>query len=69
MGRGDINVPEEIVVKKKWFQSWTLWTNIVGAVCLFLQTQFGFVVDPKIQGYILFILNVLLRFKTDSPII
>lgn len=53
---------------KKWYQSRTLWLNVVGAVAYFVQAQFGFVVPESIQIQLLAALNIALRFDTDEAI-
>lgn len=51
---------------KKWYKSRQLWLNFLAAVALFSQSQFGFVVSPEMQGYLLVILNALLRLDTTE---
>lgn len=53
---------------KKWFTSKTLWINVVAAFALFLQSQFGYVLDPVMQGYILAGVNFAIRFVTTKPV-
>ena len=54
---------------KAWYQSKTLWLNILAAGAGIVQTYTGFVVSPEVQGAILIILNVILRFVTKSEIV
>jgi len=54
---------------KKWFTSKTLWTNFFAAVALFAQSQFGYVIDPATQGYIIVVINFILRFLTNKGIL
>lgn len=53
---------------KRWYQSKTIWTNLLAAIAYFVQNQYGYVVAPEIQLVILALLNGLLRFQTDKPI-
>jgi len=53
---------------KPFYQSRTLWVNLLAAVALFTQQQYGYVIDPATQGLILTVLNMVLRFNTDSPV-
>lgn len=60
-------MPNTKPTKPIW-ASKTLWTQVV-AVCAYLvQEQFGYVLDPQAQVYILIAVNVLLRTVTDRPI-
>lgn len=54
---------------KKWWTSKTLWFNVVSAVAVFVQTQYGFVISPEIQGLIITGINAILRFVTKDPIV
>ena len=53
---------------KAWYQSRTLWLNVLAAVGGIVQTYTGFVISPELQGAVLIILNVILRFVTKSEI-
>lgn len=54
--------------KKPFWKSRTIWLNVLAAVALFVQQQFGYVFSVELQGLVLMILNLILRFQTDSPI-
>ena len=54
---------------KKWYLSRMLWANAIAGVAFFVQAQFGYVVDPVMQGYILAGINIILRFVTKDPIV
>lgn len=43
-------------------ESKTIWVNLVAALALFVQNQFGFVLTPEIQLLILSGINIILRF-------
>ena len=53
---------------KAWYQSKTLWLNILAAAAGVIQSFTGFVVSVEVQGAILIILNVILRLVTKSEI-
>ena len=54
---------------KAFWQSKTLWLNLLAAAAGVVQTYTGFVVSLEVQGAILIILNVILRFVTKSEIV
>ena len=54
---------------KKWYESKTFWANVVMAVALTVQSKYGFVVGPEIQGVLIAGINVLLRKLTKQPIV
>jgi len=60
-----INLPED---PKMWYESKTLWTNLIAAVAIIVQKYTHFVIDPMVQGAILMIVNVVLRAITNKPI-
>lgn len=51
---------------KSWYLSRTLWVNVLAAVALFLQNQYGFVMPPELQAGFLMALNVVLRVITKE---
>jgi len=51
---------------KKWYQSKTLWVNLVAAVCLFVENQYGYAISPELQAYALIAVNVVLRLVTKD---
>jgi len=53
---------------KKFYQSKTIWVNVVATVAFFVQQQFGFVLDPIIQAQLLTMVNVFLRFITKTEL-
>lgn len=53
---------------KDWYRSRTLWVNFLSLFALVLQSQFGYVFSPELQGAILIIANALLRFDTNTGI-
>lgn len=53
---------------KKWYMSKTLWFNAVAAIAGFVQTQYGFVISPEMQGLIITGVNFVLRLITKAPV-
>ena len=64
IGKGGKNI------MKLWFQSWTIWANLIGIVLIILQfvMQINLIIDPEWQALILAIINILLRFKTTTTV-
>jgi len=54
---------------KIWYKSRTLWVNFIALFAMILQMQFGFILDAETQGAIIILLNVFLRFDSDSAIV
>ena len=61
-------IKEEIRMNKKWYMSKTIWVNTLASIVLIAQAQWGFILAPELQGYILTGVNVLLRFITKEKI-
>lgn len=55
-------------MSKPFWQSRTLWANLIAAVAFFVQQQYGYVIDPAIQGYILVGVNAFLRLITSEEL-
>jgi len=53
---------------KKWYKSRTLWLNGMGLIAALLQYKYGMIMSGEIQGMILTILNIIIRFDTDDSI-
>ena len=51
---------------KHFYQSKTLWVNVIAAVALFLQNQWGYVLPPGAEGYVLIVVNLILRLITKT---
>ena len=51
---------------KIWYQSKTLWVNLIAIVALIAQAQFGFVIAPEGQVGILAVINLILRAITNE---
>ena len=58
------------VIEKPFWQSWTIWANIVATVVFVLDRvlQLGLVTDPEVAALLLAVLNLLLRFKTKTGV-
>lgn len=54
---------------KKFWQSKTFWTNVLGIGALIAQSRFGYVISPEVQMEILGVVNVALRFATKEEIV
>lgn len=53
---------------KRWWRSRTIVANLIALGAVIVQSQTGYVLSPEVQGALLTVLNVLLRFRTDEPI-
>jgi len=53
---------------KKWYISKTVWLNILATIAIIAQAQYGFVLAPEVQGYVLTGLNFLLRLITKEKV-
>lgn len=53
---------------KKFYQSKTLWVNLLASVSLFVQQQYGYVIPVETQGYALLLINALLRVITKEEL-
>ena len=52
--------------EKKWYESKTLWVNLLSVIALVVQTQVGFVIDAEAQMALLGVINLVLRAVTQS---
>lgn len=53
---------------KAWYTSKTLWMNLIAMIAMIVQAEFGFIIDPDLQAYILGIINLLLRLFTKTSL-
>lgn len=51
---------------KKWYQSKTLWTNLIAALGFFLSAQFGIEISAEMAVSMLTVVNALLRLITKE---
>jgi hypothetical protein len=56
-------------VGKKWYESKTVWVNVIAAAAMFAQIQYGFIVDAASQTLALTLINLVLRKITKDPIL
>lgn len=56
------------VQAKKFWESRTMWVNVIAAVALAVQTQTGFIVGPELQALVLSGVNLFLRSITNRAI-
>lgn len=58
------------VQTKTIWESKTFWLNLIGALVIILQliTSTHLVVDTDVQSILLAVLNILLRFKTNTAV-
>jgi hypothetical protein len=57
------------VTGKKWYQSKTLWTNIVASGILAAELKWGFPLSPIYQMFALAGINIALRFVTKQSLL
>ncbi len=53
---------------KVWGRSKTLWLNFIALVSALLQSKYGMVLDPTIQGALLASVNLVFRAVTKEGI-
>jgi hypothetical protein len=51
---------------KQWYQSKTIWINVVALLALIAQIRTGFVISPTEQIAIITVINLMLRAITGS---
>jgi hypothetical protein len=66
--RESVSQTGEDVTCKKWWQSKTLWVNLIALIASLAQAKWGLVLDPALQGVILTLVNLLLRAFTKAGI-
>lgn len=54
---------------KRWFLSKNLWVNAIAILALWLQSQFGFLISAEEQAAILAVINIILRFFANQPLV
>ena len=63
---------EDKVEKKHWYESKTLWVNLIALAGIILNSQYGIELDAETQAVfatsILAIVNIVLRIVTKKPI-
>lgn len=53
---------------KKWYQSKTLWANLVAAAAIFVSGSFGVELTAEETGAALVLINLVLRLITGQPL-
>lgn len=53
---------------KKWYQSKTIWVNVIAAGSAFAASQFGYKISVELQAGILMGVNIILRIITKEPL-
>ena len=54
---------------KKWYESKTLWVNVISIMALLAQSYYKKdIISPEIQGTLLGVVNVVLRVITKDAI-
>lgn len=54
---------------KRWYKSKTLWVNIIALIASLLQAKYGLVISGELQGVILTLANIALRFETNEKVV
>lgn len=54
---------------KKWYESKTVWTNVLVGIALLIQTRYGFIITPDVQALALVAINLGLRKVTHQPVV
>ena len=55
-------------INKEWYKSRTLWVNFLGLVAFILLHYFLIRIPPELVAFVLIILNIILRFKTEAKL-
>jgi len=53
---------------KVWYQSKTLWVNLIALIALVSQSQYGFIIPVEEQAALLIVINLFVRLFTGQPI-
>lgn len=56
------------LMAKKWYQSKTLWSNLVAAAAIFVSSNFGIELTAEETGAALVLINIVLRLVTKQPL-
>lgn len=54
---------------KQWYESKTIWVNLIAVLGVFLSKHFGITITEEQTVTILGVLNIVLRFITKSPVV
>jgi len=53
---------------KRYWESKTLWVNVIAFVAMLVQSQTGYAVSPEVEVGILGVVNIILRIVTKEPV-
>jgi len=53
---------------KKWYESKTLWVNIISIIGIFTASKSGVEMSPEMVTTVLGVINMVLRFVTKKEI-
>ena len=51
---------------KPWYQSRTLWVNLIVIIAILVQSQTSFVIEPEAQAALVVVINLILRAITKT---
>ncbi len=64
-----VTAATEAVTGKPFYESKTLWVNVIAIMAMMIQMRYGFAISPEIQTLVLSLTNMLLRSVTKENII
>jgi len=53
---------------KKWYRSWTVWTNLVGILVVVLLNYFGVKLGPEDIAAVMGVINIILRLVSKDTV-
>lgn len=56
-------------MEKAWYDSKTLWVNVIALIAFIAQKVWGYVIDPATQIQVLLMVNIILRIVTKEEIV
>lgn len=62
-------VVAQVTGQKKWYESRTIWANLIMALAYAAQAKYGFIVGPELQALGISAVNVWLRKITKDEIV
>lgn len=63
-----LNRKEKSMESKIWYESKTLWVNILSVIGFIVQAKFGWIISPEYQTFMLGIINFILRIITKTEV-
>ena len=61
-------IKKEVKMNKMWYESKTLWANVLAVVAIAVQGQVGFILTPELQMTALGVINIILRAVTKHEV-